>query len=350
MNVHSLEYSNTGATYGLHVYAAAVFATKETHVKAESKLVLTMLWLGLLAAAGCVDKAPDTAAVSAAATAPRDAGRADAAVKGDAAVVVPAIAPYITAAGIGVSDLAASSEFYQKALGLTFKYDLSTPGWDEKVLEDSRGNSVVLMHFKPERNTKKNPVKIVFYVPSAQDAYQAVLDAGGTSVSAPTMFEGATVALTSDPDEYTVELVEVSTVSEIVIGAMGIGVKSLADATDFYTRVMGLKYERDYTVPNFVDEKAFSSYQMKGLGLVLMHYTDDTRVYQDIPAKVVFGVRDAEGLAKLISDEDESKVVVPPAPYADSGLIIGIAKDLEGYLLEIIQSQNPMDAGAGGNP
>ena len=333
------------------MYAPAVFALKETHVKAESKLMLTMLWLCVLALAGCVDKAPDTAAVSSSATASHDAGRLDAAAKHDGAVMVPAITPYIAAAGIGVSDLDASSEFYQKALGLTFKYDLSTPGWDEKVLEDSRGNSVVLMHFKPERNTKNNPVKIVFYVPSAQDAYQAVLDAGGTSVSAPTMFEGANVALTSDPDQYTVELVEVTSETEIVIGAVGIGVSSLEESTDFYTRVMGLQYQRDYSVPNFVEEKAFSSYQMnKGLGLVLMHYADETRAYKDIPAKVVFGVRDADGLTKLISDEDPSKVVVPPAPYADSGLIIGIAKDLEGYLLEIIQSQDQMDAGAGAEP
>jgi lactoylglutathione lyase len=319
-------------------------------VKAESKLTLTMLWLCLMAVASCTSTPSEPVATATHNAHAADAAVKDAAAKRDAAVVVPAIAPYITAAGIGVSDLEVSSKFYQDALGLTFKYDLPTPNWDEKVLEDSRANSVVLMHFKPERNSKKNPVKIVFYVPSAQDAYQAVLDAGGTSVSAPTMFEGATVALTADPDGYTVELVEVASVSEIVIGAMGIGVSSLDESTDFYTRVMGLQYQRDYMVPGFVNEKAFGSYLMKGIGLVLMHFEDETRVYQNIPAKVVFGVRDAEGLAKQISDEDASKVLAPPTPYGDSGLIVGIAKDLEGYLVEIIQSQNPMDAGVAGGP
>jgi hypothetical protein len=85
---------------------------------------------------------------------------------------------------------------------------------------------------------------------------------------------------------------------------------------------------------------------MKGPSLVLMHYTNETREYKDIPAKVVLGVSDAKGLAKSITNEDPAKLLAPPAPYQSSGLIVGMAKDLEGYLVEIIQNDPAADAGA----
>jgi hypothetical protein len=55
--------------------------------------------------------------------------------------------------------------------------------------------------------------------------------------------------------------------------------------------------------------------------------------------------------AKTIAAEDPAKVLSAPTPFGDSGLIVGIAKDLEGYLVEILQSASgpsaasSMDAG-----
>lgn len=263
----------------------------------------------------------------------------------DGSVVVPAITPYVTAAGIGVTDLDVSAKFYTEVIGLTFKYDLSTPDFDEKVLEDVRGNSVVLMKFKKERNTKHNPVKLVFAVKNTQASYDSVLAGGGSTVSAPTTFGTATVALTYDPDEYLVELYEVPTVPSNVLVGMGIGVSSLDESADFYTRVLGMKFERDIPVPGFMDEKELKSYLAKGPSIVLMHYEDETREYKNIPAKVVFGVSNAKGLAKAITDEDPAKLLAAPAPYPGSGLIVGMAKDLEGYLVEIIQADPAADGG-----
>jgi len=272
-----------------------------------------------------------------------DAARGAAA--GDGSVIAPAITPYVTAAGIGVTDLEVSAKFYTEVIGLTFKYDLSTPDWDEKILEDVRGNSVVLMKFKKERNTKHNPVKLVFAVKNTQEAYDAVLAGGGATFAAPTMFGTATVALTYDPDEYLVELYEAPTVPSNVLVGMGIGVSSLDESADFYTRVLGMKFERDIPVPNFMDEKELKSYLAKGPSIVLMHYKDETREYQNIPAKVVLGVSNAKGLAKAITDEDSAKLLAAPAPYPGSGLIVGMAKDLEGYLVEIIQADPAADGG-----
>lgn len=323
-------------------------------VRASTLAFGMLLFLGLCAG-GCGSPGapqgdntvkPATDAGARPSDASADAAR-DAAAR-DGSVVVPAITPYVTAAGIGVTDLEVSAKFYTEVIGLTFKYDLSTPEYDEKVLEDVRGNSVVLMKFKKERNTKHNPVKLVFAVKNTQEAYDAVLAGGGATFAAPTTFGTATVALTYDPDEYLVELYEAPTVPSNVLVGMGIGVSSLDESADFYTRVLGMKFERDIPVPNFMDEKELKSYLAKGPSVVLMHYKDETREYQNIPAKVVFAVSNAKGLAKAITDEDPAKLLLAPAPYPGSGLIVGMAKDLEGYLVEIIQADPAADGGVAG--
>ena len=83
-----------------------------------------------------------------------------------------AAGPYLGAAGIGVADLDKSFDFYTNVVGMSLRYDLPVPGYvNEKVLyfKDSKGSDVVLMNYidgRP-RNYLNNPVKIVFYVPSA---------------------------------------------------------------------------------------------------------------------------------------------------------------------------------------
>ena len=306
---------------------------------ALTALLFCALALSALLVVGCSED--KTASVVTASTAhDGGAGKLDAG-------LVPKNAPYVTAAGIGVSDLNLSAKFYEDALGLSFQYELPTPSWTEQVLQDVRGNSVVLMDFTRERNTKHNPVKLVFYVPDVAAAYQSVLDAGGTGVSAPAMFEGALVGLAYDPDQYTLELIENTSVPSPVLVAVGIGVSSLEESLAFYTDVMGLHYERDYSVPNYVEERELRSYLMKGLSVVLMHFADEQTVYRDVPAKIVFGTPDVVGLAKTIAAEDPAKLLSAPTPFGDSGLIVGIAKDLEGYLVEILQSVSGPSAASG---
>ena len=76
---------------------------------------------------------------------------------------------YLTAVGIGVSDLAKSADFYSRVLGMkqtaTFKIDTM----DEIVLAHEGRNAVVLMHYTDgsARNYKDNPIKLVFQVEDA---------------------------------------------------------------------------------------------------------------------------------------------------------------------------------------
>jgi lactoylglutathione lyase len=318
--------------------------------KTKPGQLFALFALMLSALPGCAEeKASLTVRTAAADGGPKPADAGSAAAKGDgsagdAAVVTDG--PYVSAAGIGVSDLAVSKQFYTEVLGLKFLYHLDTEVWSEDVYEDLRGNHVVLMDFVRDRNTTKNPVKLVFAVENLEEYYQKVLDSGGSSAAAPTMFGTTKVALTFDPDGYLLELIEASTATRPVLVGMGVGVSSLDEAADYYTRVLGMKFVRDIDVPGFMDEKELASPLMRGPSIVLMHYEDTTRVYSDIPAKIVFGVKNAASYAAKIEREDSEKLLQAPAPYGDSGLIVGMARDLDGYLVEILQSAGTGDAGA----
>lgn len=257
------------------------------------------------------------------------------------------VEPYVSAAGIGVSDLERSRDFYTSVLGLTFRYALNVPNaWNEMVLEDVRGNSVVVMDFARKPSTKDNPVKLVFAVRDSAEYYQKVIDAGGSGFSAPTTFQGATVALARDPDGYLVELIQAPSVPAPVLVGVGIGVSSLDASADYYTRVLGMRFKRDIDVPGFMKEKELGSPLGKGPSIILMHYEDATKRYANVPTKIVFGVRDAAAFASVIAQNDPAKLLQKPAPFADSGLSVGMARDLDGYLNEIVQGTTSADAGA----
>lgn len=126
---------------------------------------------------------------------------------------MPRSTDFIGATGIGVSDLEASSAFYQAALGMkvtrTFKLDYM----DEIVLAHEGRNSVVLMHWTDgsARNYKDVPVKLVFFVSDPVAVAARVKAAGGTMTREPAPIEslgGAVVGLGKDPDGYVIELLQ----------------------------------------------------------------------------------------------------------------------------------------------
>jgi lactoylglutathione lyase len=120
---------------------------------------------------------------------------------------------FLTAVGIGVSDLDRSTDFYSRVLGMkvmqTFKLDYM----DEIMLAHEGRNAVVLMHYTDgsARNYKDNPVKLVFYVTDPA-AIVAKIRADGLEITRePAPIEslgGAVVGLAKDPDGYVIELIE----------------------------------------------------------------------------------------------------------------------------------------------
>ncbi|MFC6151450.1 MULTISPECIES: VOC family protein [Mumia] len=123
----------------------------------------------------------------------------------------------VGAAGIGVADLRASSQFYRSAFGMVELRAFEIPGYmDEIVLgfdDMTRGAAVVLMHYTDgrERDYQDNPVKLVFYVPDPTATARAIEAAGGSIVLEPApqaALDDAVVGLAKDPDGYTLELLE----------------------------------------------------------------------------------------------------------------------------------------------
>ncbi|HEX5006822.1 MAG TPA: VOC family protein, partial [Hyphomonadaceae bacterium] len=72
--------------------------------------------------------------------------------------------PLLSAVGIGVSDLAKSTDFYVKVMGMEKIRSYHLDYMDEEVLGYPEGESyIVLMHWTDgsKRNYKDNPVKVV---------------------------------------------------------------------------------------------------------------------------------------------------------------------------------------------
>ncbi len=252
-------------------------------------------------------------------------------------IPVATFQPYVDTAGIGVSDLAASTSFYNGVMGL----NIVSAGVDagdrvETKLKDYRptGNNVVLMHYDdPAISYANHPVKLVFAVPNAQTIYDAIIAAGGAGFSAPVLVEsmGYKIGMALDPDGYLLELIEVTYLSSPILVGVGIGVNSLQASDDVYTRVLGRKFDYFLYVQNFMNEIVTISPHTpkKGLDVVLMNYFA-SKTYTNLPVKLVFTVDDPTAFAQAIAAEGLTVQQMPSAG------VMGIAKDLNGYELQIV--------------
>jgi lactoylglutathione lyase len=126
---------------------------------------------------------------------------------------MPRSTDFIGATGIGVSDLAVSSAFYQAALGMQVTQTFELDHMEEIVLAHEGRNALVLMHWTDgsARNYRDVPVKLVFFVSDPVAVAARIKAAGGTMTREPAPIEsmgGAMVGLGTDPDGYVVELLQ----------------------------------------------------------------------------------------------------------------------------------------------
>jgi len=249
--------------------------------------------------------------------------------------------PYLGAVGIGVSDIDLSADFYTRVAGMKVKQRIKLCNKVEVVLEftGSKGSDVILMNYTDGSapNYKNNPVKLVFYVPDAAAFALAIKQEGLTIVSWPAplpQFGGVTVGFAKDPDGYLIEIVEDTTATVPYLGAAGIGVSDLASATDFYCRVIGLNVKYSLSL-GYMNEVILEFEPVKGSATVVMHYVAPKN-YKDLPVKLVYYVTDPHETVKAIRAEGLEVIKEPGKKF--NPLNIGLAKDADGYLLEILQS------------
>jgi lactoylglutathione lyase len=130
----------------------------------------------------------------------------------------------------------------------------------------------------------------------------------------------------------------IATTPPSVVGALGLGVSDLKRSTDFYTRVLGMKQTQTFAL-GYMDEVVVAWEGTRGSSLVLMHWTDSSKInYKDLPIKVVVYVADPKALADKIRAEG-LEITREPAPVPTLGnAIVGLAKDPDGYVIEILQA------------
>jgi lactoylglutathione lyase len=123
------------------------------------------------------------------------------------------------------------------------------------------------------------------------------------------------------------------------LGAVGIGVSDMDRSVDFYSRVLGMSVTQTFKV-DYMDEVVLA---FEGrTAVVLMHYTDGSvRNYKDNPVKLVFYVTDPTAVTEAIR-ADGMEITREPAPIETlGGTVIALAKDPDGYTVELIQAPAP---------
>jgi lactoylglutathione lyase len=159
-------------------------------------IAASLLALALAACAGETASAPTT-------TAPAEPAAAAAPAQKD---------PLLSAVGIGVSDLAKSTDFYVNVMGMQKIRSYKLDYMDEEVLGYPDGESyIVLMHWTDgsPRIYKDLPIKIVTRVKDPA-ALAAKIKAAGFEVTREPQpsdqVGGAIVGFAKDPDGYVLEL------------------------------------------------------------------------------------------------------------------------------------------------
>lgn len=125
--------------------------------------------------------------------------------------------------------------------------------------------------------------------------------------------------------------------SDPYLDEVGIGVGNLKTSTDFYTDVVGMKIKYRMKTKS-VEQVVLTFGGEKGSDVILMHYLDEREVnYTNNPDKLVFYVSDAAKLAQGISAAGLPIISAPTAMAEMGGVVVGMAKDPDGYLLEIVE-------------
>ena len=122
------------------------------------------------------------------------------------------------------------------------------------------------------------------------------------------------------------------------LGATGIGVSDLRASAEFYKAALGMTETRTIKIDHM--DEIILVHEARS-ALVLMHWTDgSTRYYKDVPVKLVFYVSDPKATAAQIKLAGGT-MTREPAPFGDDGMIVGMGKDLDGYVVELLQAPPP---------
>jgi predicted enzyme related to lactoylglutathione lyase len=274
------------------------------------------------------------------------AGSAGAATAGSGSTDIPApmAAPLVWGFGIGITDVPAAVKFYSGAMQMAVEKDaVKRDDRTETTLYSTqamRGARVVLMNYDDMRNTRMITTKLVW---QAQDA------AGVNSAASmyPDYVSRLNIGVVQfdGPETYIQEVGSVFDTGGTGISvpypvAIGFAVSDQPAARMFYTSLGMMESSiGTFSVTDATGTGTIAEYSEKfadGMGIVLQQWTP-MRNAKDNPVKVVIFVPDAQAMADKVTAAGGT-IVTPAArtPVYDNRLLV-VAKDLDGYLLEIVE-------------
>ena len=125
------------------------------------------------------------------------------------------------------------------------------------------------------------------------------------------------------------------------LGATGIGVSDLRASAEFYKSALGMIEQRTVKI-DYMDEIILVHEARSAL--VLMHWTDGSeRNYKDVPVKLVFYVTDPVATAEKIKAAGGVMTREPAPIESMGGAVVGLGKDLDGYVVELLQAPEPRE-------
>ena len=256
----------------------------------------------------------------------------------------PVAAPLIWGFGLGITDMANAVRFYTEVMKMTVeKANVVREVRTETFLYAGgakRGARIILMQFDDGRNTRKISAKLVFQASNTR-AVNAAAAMFPDYVSRLNLgivqFDG--------PETYVHEVGGIFDSGGRGVDvpypiAMGFATSDLAASRRFYT-ALGMEESRTgaFSVTDASGSGNITEYSVKfatGSGLVLQAWTP-MRNAKDNPIKVVLFVPDAKALADKVVAAGGSIVEEAERAAAYDNRLTILAKDPDGYLLELVQ-------------
>jgi predicted enzyme related to lactoylglutathione lyase len=259
-------------------------------------------------------------------------------------IPAPMSAPLVWGFAIGITDVPAATKFYGDVMKMTVEKDAikRDDRTDTRLYgkEAMRGARLVLMKFDDMRNTRKITAKLVW---QAQNA--AAVDRAASMYPDYASRLNFGIVQFDGPETYIQEVggsfdTEGGSISVPYPVALGFAVNDQPAARKFYT-ALGMTESSlgTFSVTDATGTGSITEYTVKfddGMGVVLQQWSP-TRNAKDNPVGVIMFVPDAKAMAdKVVAAGGTIVKQAERTPAYDNRLLV-VAKDLDGYILEIVE-------------
>jgi predicted enzyme related to lactoylglutathione lyase len=256
----------------------------------------------------------------------------------------PMSAPQVWGFGIGITDVPAAVKFYMGVMKMSVEKDaIKRDDRTETTLygtQAMRGARLTLMKFDDMRNTRKITAKLVWQaqnVPAVNTAASMYPDYVSRLNFGIVQFDGPETYIHEVGGSFDAGGAAITVPYPV---ALGFAVSDQPASRKFYTSLgMTESSLGSFSVTDANGTGTIAEYSLKftdGMGIVLQQWTP-MRNAKDNPVKVTIMVPDAKAMADKISAAGGT--IVKPAersPAYDNRLLV-VAKDLDGYVLEIVE-------------